>query len=775
MATFPKHIALAIALALTGLLAAVYFPVLLGDTWFLDVYLTEIHPHHVLIGKALEAGEFPIWTQQLMMGYPLSYNPQVGAFYPFHALFLLVADAHIVLSWSVFIHGILSGLGMFFLTHMAGGSREGSLTAALLYPLSPFMVFYHQAIHGYIALAWMPWAIAFTWKFVRTSNRRWLVAASTVVALQMYAGHLQFVMYTLVLMGVFSLVGASAQTLTDRFRRFGWTVISGVLALCIYAPQLAASYTLWSHSLRKQLHPANITQSINIESLGLDDLVELVLPQFFGGPSFRDFWYPEFIGIGVLLAIAMARRSSPRFLRWTCGGAILYLIAVQVPGLGNVIASIPGLSAFRAPGRIICWLLLLGTLLAGLGLEPLLGWLSTKYGRITTGLLALAGLSIGCGAFDSVSGRDPELPTAVLQHIRSADGWMLLATAAGLLGCSVIHSKNQPIARWALISCLILPLLDVSTRYTPSVSIQEEPPFLSILRGAKPRRLLGIATGDPNYLASVPGPYGWPHNAAGDPVKASWSLHANVGAVHGFSNLHAQTSLPLRRVTQRLFGDLGPLDYPFVKHPRYHTDLLSHVGVTHVVSRRDGQNPITPRPSAIGERDGYSILQLPRPRPAARFYPDAGILTHNDESSALRATRRTPAHNNQPIEWPLVVEGYSPTASTMIANQSNNQPLPVSVISSKNGHVHLKVTAKTSGVVLYTEAWFPDWTAYVDGEQVEITIADGCFIGIPVTAGTHDIELRFVPQAYFSGFPIVGIGIVGLLLLGWRRRPRTEL
>ena len=87
----------------------------------------------------------------------------------------------------------------------------------------------------------------------------------------------------------------------------------------------------------------------------------------------------------------------------------------------------------------------------------------------------------------------------------------------------------------------------------------------------------------------------------------------------------------------------------------------------------------------------------------------------------------------------------------------------------------LKVTAKTSGIVLYTEAWFPDWTAYVDGKQVEIAIADGCFIGIPVTAGTHDIELRFVPQAYFSGFPIVGIGIVGLLLLGWRRRPRTEL
>ncbi|MEC8024598.1 MAG: hypothetical protein VX223_11730, partial [Myxococcota bacterium] len=295
-----------------------------------------------------------------------------------------------------------------------------------------------------------------------------------------------------------------------------------------------------------------------------------------------------------------------------------------------------------------------------------------------------------------------------------------------------------------------------------------------LLRGANPNRVLGIATGDPNYLASVPGPESWPHNASGDPVRAGWSLHANVGASYGFSNLHGQTSLPLRRVVHRIFGPLGALEYPVVEHPPYHAELLAHLGVTHIVSRRTGQMPVTPRPPAIGEVAGYAILQVPNPRPLARFYPNSGVQFVGSEKTAIASVRRVPKVNDlgYPIEWPLIVEA---PANISGLDNAYLAPSDVTVKQSKPGMVTLAVDAPTDGIVLYTEAWFPEWRAYVDGTPTDIVVADGCFIGVPLQAGQHRIELRLEPSAWRWGIPFIGLGVFGLVGLWWRREGRQQL
>ncbi len=772
LTSIPKlHVAI-----LLGLIGLVYLPVLLGETWFLDVYLTEVYPHHILVGNAFSQLELPFWTQQLMMGYPLAYNPQVGAFYPVHAILLPFLDAHILLSWSVFFHGCIGGLGVYVLARMATATEIGSLIAGATYALCPFFVFYHQAVHGFIVLSWMPWAIVCTWKAAQESNRRWLAGAAMIVAMQMYAGHLQFVLYTLLLMGIVAVYGVPKRSLGSRLLQLGWTIASSFVALALYAPQLFAAITLWQHSLRKSLTSSDVTEAMAVESLGLDDLVEVVLPQFFGGPSLRDFWYPEFLGIAVILSatIALYRRRAPQYLGWTCFGAIVYLMAIQSPGLGELITSIPGLSAFRAPGRILCWLILLAAILAGTGFESLLTWLSTRPGRITSAGIAGIGLAIATGLMHGVAPRDPELPNTILASLRTSDGWMLVAVSVGLLLAGLLYQKAVKYAAWILASCIIAPLLHVSVHYSPSIDTLEDPPFLPLLRGANPNRVLGIATGDPNYLASVPGPESWPHNASGDPVRAGWSLHANVGASYGFSNLHGQTSLPLRRVVHRIFGPLGALEYPVVEHPPYHAELLAHLGVTHIVSRRTGQMPVTPRPPAIGEVAGYAILQVPNPRPLARFYPNSGVQFVGSEKTAIASVRRVPKVNDlgYPIEWPLIVEA---PANISGLDNAYLAPSDVTVKQSKPGMVTLAVDAPTDGIVLYTEAWFPEWRAYVDGTPTDIVVADGCFIGVPLQAGQHRIELRLEPSAWRWGIPFIGLGVFGLVGLWWRREGRQQL
>ena len=91
----------------------------------------------------------------------------------------------------------------------------------------------------------------------------------------------------------------------------------------------------------------------------------------------------------------------------------------------------------------------------------------------------------------------------------------------------------------------------------------------------------------------------------------------------------------------------------------------------------------------------------------------------------------------------------------------------------RSGAATLRVNAPTHGVVLYTGAWFPEWTATVDGIETDVLITDGCFIGVSVSEGTHEIRLTFKPTAFYWGLPFWGLGFCGFLLL--RRRSKSTI
>ncbi len=68
---------------------------------------------------------------------------------------------------------------------------------------------------------------------------------------------------------------------------------------------------------------------------------------------------------------------------------------------------------------------------------------------------------------------------------------------------------------------------------------------------------------------------------------------------------------------------------------------------------------------------------------------------------------------------------------------------------------------------------FPGWRAYVDGQQVDITVAqpEG-FITVPVPSGDHEVVVRFgTTPARTIGWIVSGLGCMALTVLGvtWRR------
>jgi hypothetical protein len=95
----------------------------------------------------------------------------------------------------------------------------------------------------------------------------------------------------------------------------------------------------------------------------------------------------------------------------------------------------------------------------------------------------------------------------------------------------------------------------------------------------------------------------------------------------------------------------------------------------------------------------------------------------------------------------------------------------VTFTSYKPDEMSLTVTANSDGFLVLSEIYAPGWNAYVDGKRVDILATDYVLRGIPISAGTHTVELRYELRTLTIGFwvsIVTGILVLGLLALnGW--------
>ncbi len=95
------------------------------------------------------------------------------------------------------------------------------------------------------------------------------------------------------------------------------------------------------------------------------------------------------------------------------------------------------------------------------------------------------------------------------------------------------------------------------------------------------------------------------------------------------------------------------------------------------------------------------------------------------------------------------------------------------VLSMEDTGLKARVNAKTDGY-LYTSIPFEKegcWTLWVDGKEAEITPFADAFVGVRLTQGEHEIELRYSPLGFVPGAWITAISLLLLILLWvWERK-----
>ena len=88
-----------------------------------------------------------------------------------------------------------------------------------------------------------------------------------------------------------------------------------------------------------------------------------------------------------------------------------------------------------------------------------------------------------------------------------------------------------------------------------------------------------------------------------------------------------------------------------------------------------------------------------------------------------------------------------------------------------------EVSSSKGGVIVFSEVYYPGWTATVDGQPVELGRVDYLLRAVNVAPGKHTVELAFKPKsvtvtetmAYISYAILLGLIALGVYM-EWRKK-----
>jgi hypothetical protein len=97
----------------------------------------------------------------------------------------------------------------------------------------------------------------------------------------------------------------------------------------------------------------------------------------------------------------------------------------------------------------------------------------------------------------------------------------------------------------------------------------------------------------------------------------------------------------------------------------------------------------------------------------------------------------------------------------------------VRVRDQPDGRVVAHVNAPTAGYVFFSEPYYSERRATVDGRRVPLSKANLTFTAVLVPAGHHEVELRYRPSSFYLGSLISGATAAGYVFVAVRR-PRRK-
>ena len=688
-----------------------------------------------LPGKAyasfsLARGRLPLWNPHVGLGRPFLADMEMAVLYPPNLLYLLLdpATALFVVTLAHFALGLAGLLG---LGRVLGFPRwvawliSGCFlwSAPVVARLSAGQVPYVQATCYLPLLALLALRLQDEFSAVR------LAGLATALGLQLLCGHPQIAWVSWVGLGAFLL--GRALPPAERPLRSAAAGIGGLGLALLAGFGLCAAMLLPFFELVAQGNRAEPSlRFASGASMEWWHWASLVVPD--GG---RRAFYWEFNlyagllpGVAGLAGLLRVRDRNARGLLLMAVVGALIAAGPRTPAFGLLYAVVPGLAGFHIHAR--AGLLVVFALLLGAGL-----YLSRPSAAVPAVRALAAGSALvlaGALAFRSAAPLVAPVPSSLpLERLG------LAGAVAGLAGLVVAGRSPRIRAGLAPAALSALVLVELGATIEPArrgwgvvIPMEGERLIFDALR-----------------RAGLYGRSGLPPRVALPPMLS----RANAGLIYGWSDFAGYNSLTLNRTWVYLHRALG-LDPP----------LDENTYVSDRIYER-GPFPYDSMSLSAGWDAGQGRLAVRRDAdPRAYLVGAARRVGDWREAVALMASGHD-THREALVE----------TETSLPAHPGAGPPGgSVAIDAFEPERVAISTESASPALLVLAEAWYPGWSATVDGRAAPCIPANGWMRAVPLPPGRHQVVLSFRSRWLATGGLVSLATAVALVATAWWTRPR---
>jgi hypothetical protein len=775
------------AVALVGLLAIAYAPLLAGRLLFHRDVSRFLHPIRWFVNDSLRRGDWPWWNPHVGLGYSMLADPQAGLFYPVNLLHL-VGPLPFAMMAVMFLHLGWGALGIGRAARVFGLGRVPAVVAGLTWALSGYIASAWTNGARLPSAAWIPWQVVACLGVAAAVGWRSLLRATAFMALAtagaLLAGDFFVAAMGALLGPALAMVWWASQrragaadarrSLAAGGRNVAWLGVGSLVGLLVamitvlpalfaVADTERASGFPFAAAAGASLHPARLT--------------ELLAPEAFARAWYRaptEAWVGRYLdgqplslsiyGGGaalVLVALACGRRRAGS------GGAGRGGPDVRARGTALAVAAVGAFFLLLALGRhtplFAAWRFVLLPLryLRGpekylLAVVPCLallaGWGAQRLLDREEPFPWKAGLPVPAAALLLLATAGLLFPPVLAGELR-ARAWPALL-AALLVGVVGWLARRRPRLGATLLVLVVAGDLIVGSRFTlasddaevlrkPALAEFIQPssapplPFPRLFRGSK----VGLfATG----LAEDGGT-----RATIETLRENLGVPFGVAALPGYgvAIAPAQTDVLGRGRLDAL--RLLAVDLALLSSP---------AGAT---TARDGLTPV------LAPQPDLRLYRVERALPrvylafAARRMPTAELSRHLLDADVVAGTTVLLAD----------AAGEVPVAEAPAAGGTRTA-VACRLDSYRTNEIVATCAADQPGVAVFVEQLARGWHATLDGVATPLLRANGMMRAVALPAGQHRIRLVFAPPGLRLGAWASWFGVCAVLALFVAARSR---
>ena len=708
----------------------------------------------------LRQGNLPLWNPYLFAGMPFLGGFQSALLYPLNWLYLVLPLA-VAINVGIALHVLLGGVFMYLWGIQRGLHPFAALVCGILFMFCGphFLHIYAGHLSNLCTIIWVPVLFTALDALARQPRLAWILLGIGAVAMQMLAGHPQYVFYTAVAAALYS---ALCMVNNPHWRR----IVVGlgavyVGAACLSAVQVLTGLDAGTESIRS----GGVSQAFAaMFSLPPENVLTLLAPGFFGDMTAVPYWgrgylweMSLFISVtGLVLAIWGAVYAD-RPTRWMCGTMIVVFLVLafgsHTPLLKAMYAVVPGFDKFRGYSKFNLFVVLFLIMLAGYGLDRL--W-KTDRNALPLSLM-LAGVALSCAAVAGGiyvswhSGGDAGWWAGILHAMHQTQETYVppqTIRAPGFLASSgALACKSLLIA--ALTSG-VLGGLCFCRRYTPKVvyligllAVGEILLFASAYRATFD--LTATRMVEVEELVRVAAPEDRTLNL----VKPNLAMLSGLGDIWGNDPGVPKRYAEFIAFTQGQHPDQAS---QYMIFSGYHP-LYKMLRCRYIITRR---------------QEGVRVHTLDGSLPRALLVDNYEVLAARDHILAAMQQphydpQRTVILEQQPVPVPVQGEGS-----------------PGTVLSTALSTDELLIEAELyrPALLLLTDAYSTGWQARALPGSVQqdyaVLPANYTLMAVPLAAGRHRLVLVYAPLAFRIGTWLSLLALSGYLSgVGWLVYQRT--